>query len=104
MVRLKVFIAIILFENIIVFQFLMVRLKVANLLSANQTNDLISIPYGSIKSRKSPTFVDRWTTFQFLMVRLKAVANDNIPTLYISLLALLNSGAKLIKSRQSAII
>ena len=38
------------------------------------------------------------------MVRLKAVANDNIAPPYISLLALLNSGAKLIKSRQSAII
>ena len=38
------------------------------------------------------------------MVRLKVVANDNFAPLCISLLALQNSGAKVIKSRQSAMI
>ena len=38
------------------------------------------------------------------MVRLKAVVNDNFVPLYINWLALQHNGAKVIKSRQSAMI
>jgi len=61
---------------IILFQFLMVRLKVYFM--QNKTRAIgISIPYGAIKSNKYTNEAYTIFKFQFLMVRLKAVAPAN---------------------------
>ena len=59
-------------EIVMIFQFLMVRLKVRRA-CLQKTGWRISIPYGSIKSWGIGEFKN-WKTwvFQFLMVRLKA--------------------------------
>ena len=59
------------------FQFLMVRLKVANRAGANLIT-LISIPYGSIKRMLSLSYSTSLNIFQFLMVRLKGIGIKKI--------------------------
>ena len=59
------------------FQFLMVRLKVKRVSFKRIRILRISIPYGAIKRDKDKISMSLLCTFQFLMVRLKAVAPAN---------------------------
>ena len=50
----------------------MVRLKGNHAMPRQELGNVISIPYGSIKSAFTPSLRSVYIIFQFLMVRLKA--------------------------------
>ena len=65
---------------------------------------IISIPYGSIKSDPAKEQPSAVVVFQFLMVRLKAVALTQVTRLIFKWITEVNGTAKVQKNRQCKII